>query len=294
MNKVLEVSGLRKSYPGFALKDLSFSLPENSIMGMIGRNGAGKTTTLKSILGLVRPEAGSVRCFGLDWTENEREIRQRIGFSGGAVDYYKRKKISEIVKITRSFYSTWDEEDYLHYQRIFGIDPGKTPAQLSDGMRVKLNLLLALSHRAKLLILDEPTSGLDPISRDEVTELFKFLRKEGVAILFSTHITSDIEKCADYITYIRDGALVSSEPLADFLVFHRQLRMGKTLEEIMIHYERGAFHESIREDRREDGPDGGEKPAGAPAEDGGGEPGGDSLRRAAPEANSGRDEKAPE
>ncbi len=238
MNEVLEVRHLFKSYPGFALRDVSFRLESGRIMGFIGRNGAGKTTTLKSLLNLVHPDGGEIRYFGLDPSENERTILQRVGFAGGAVDYYRRKKISDIVAVTKRFYDNWDEEEYQKYLAYFSIDPGKTPAQLSEGMRVKLNLTLALSHRARLLILDEPTSGLDPVSREELTDTFWYLRKKGISILFSTQIVSDLEKCADDITYIKNGEIVASEPLADFIAFHRQLGMPDKLEDIMIQYEK--------------------------------------------------------
>ncbi|MBQ9459849.1 MAG: ABC transporter ATP-binding protein [Oscillospiraceae bacterium] len=240
---VLEVKNLCKEYPSFRLENISFSVEQGSIMGFIGRNGAGKTTTLKSILNLVHPSAGEISYFGLSLAEHEREIKQRIGYAGGAVDYYKRKRISEIVDVTRMFYENWDEKEYRRYLDAFSLDPAKTPSQLSEGMKVKLNLTLALSHHAELLILDEPTSGLDPVSRDELLDAFTFLRERGVAVLFSTHITSDLEKCADHITYIVKGKLISSAPMDVFFEQNRAEGYGSTLEEIMIRHEK----ENIRE-----------------------------------------------
>ena len=242
---VLEVRGLCKQYPSFRLEDVSFSVEPGSIMGFIGRNGAGKTTTLKSILNLVHPSAGEIRYFGMDLAAHEREIKQRIGFAGGAVDYYGRKRIADIVAVTRMFYSNWDEREYRRYLDAFSLDPDKTPSQLSEGMKVKLNLTLALSHHAELLILDEPTSGLDPVSRGELLDAFTFLRDRGVAVLFSTHITSDLEKCADHITYIARGRLIDSAPMDAFLAKSEAAGFGSTLEEIMIRHEKEDLREKL-------------------------------------------------
>ena len=236
--KILKVYRLTKSYPGFQLKDVSFAVEKGTIMGFIGRNGAGKTTTLKSIMNMVPMSAGQVEFFGLDMAKNERIIRQRIGYAGGAVDYYKKKKISKLLSITKRFYDHWDDTVCRKYMDLFSLDENKTPSELSEGMKVKLNLVIALSHGAELLILDEPTSGLDPVSRAELLEIFKHLKKLGVSILFSTHITSDLDQCADDITYIRDGSIVYTGSMTGFTC-------GKTLEDVMVQQEREAFHEKF-------------------------------------------------
>ena len=242
---ILEVQGLCKSYPAFQLKDISFSLDAGQIMGFIGRNGAGKTTTLKSILHIVHPDAGEIRYFGKPFSGNEREIKCRIGYSTGAVNYYPRKTIADLVGVTSRFYPTWSEKDYRQYLNLFSLAEDKTPSQLSEGMRVKLNLALALSHRAELLILDEPTSGLDPVSREEILEVFRYLRGQGIAILFSTHITTDLEKCADEITYIANGGMIASEPLAQFLHRCREAGKGEDLESIMVSTEKENLYEKL-------------------------------------------------
>ena len=241
----LEVKGLIKRYPKFLLDDLSFSLEEGRVMGLIGRNGAGKTTTLKSIFNIVHPTAGAIRIFGLDMPKDEQRIKTLIGYTGGAVNYYQRKKLKEITAVTRLFYDNWDDEAYRKYLSAFSLDEEKTPVQLSEGMRVKFSLTLALSHRAKLLILDEPTSGLDPVSRAELLDIFTCLKEKGVSILFSTHITTDLEKCADDITYIANGRLLASMPLESFLSENRAAGHGDTLEEIMVHYEKEDIHEKL-------------------------------------------------
>ena len=241
MSAVLEVKNLCKSYPGFQLKNVSFNVERGSIMGFIGSDGAGKTTTLRSILGLTRPDSGSVRCLGRDWAEHERGIKEFIGYAGGTVDYYNRKRIRDIAAATRRFYNTWDARAYRRYLTLFSLNENKTPAQLTQSKRIEMHLVLALSHRAELLILDEPTSGLDPDTRAELTDVFKYLRAQRVAILFSTRIASDLERCADDITYLRGGEVVISEALGDFLAFHRMNGDGETLEEIMTRFERGSW-----------------------------------------------------
>lgn len=225
MDTILKVNSISKSYSDFCLKNVSFCVEKGSIMGFIGRNGAGKTTTLKSILNLVHPDSENAEFFGMRFTEHEDAIKQRIGYASGSVAYFQRKRIKDIVKITRDFYQTWDEETYQKYLKLFHLNEEKKPIELSEGMKVKLNIALALSHKAELLILDEPTSGLDPVSRDELNEIFLSLAHNGVAILFSTHIISDLDKCADCITYIRNGEIITSDKTENFKEMYSVLRM---------------------------------------------------------------------
>ena len=231
-----EIRNLTKSYPSFRLSDISFSLNAGRITGFIGRNGAGKTTTIKSMLGLVHPDGGEIRYFDLPFSGNEREIKQRIGFSTGAVNYYPKRKIKHIVAVTKTFFPNWDECAYKEYLELFSLDENKMPCELSEGMKVKCNLLLALSHKAEILILDEPTSGLDPFSRDELLTIFIELKNRGVAVLFSTHITSDIEKCADDILYIQNGKIVANCSKEEFAA--NCCKDGETLEESILRMER--------------------------------------------------------
>ena len=236
--KLLKVENICKEYPGFSLKNVSFAIEQGTIMGFIGRNGAGKTTVLKSVMNMVHTTSGKIEFFGWDLLEHENEIKQRIGYAGGAVDYYKKKKISELLHITKRFYKNWDDVVCKKYMDLFSLDENKTPSELSEGMKVKLNLVIALSHGAELLLLDEPTSGLDPISRDELLDVFKYLKGQGVSILFSTHITSDLDKCADEITYIRNGSIVYTGDIEHFT-------RGETLENVILGYEKEAFHEKL-------------------------------------------------
>jgi ABC-2 type transport system ATP-binding protein len=211
MTEIVSVTNLNKTYPGFQLMNVGFSIEPGRIMGFIGRNGAGKTTTMKSMLNLVHPDSGEIRFFGLDIRQNEFEIKQRLSFISGGVDYYAQSKLTMISNVYRRFYPSWDESLYQAYLSRFGLDPQKRIKELSQGMAIKFALALGLSHQAELLILDEPTSGLDPISRDELLTIFEqIVDREGATVFFSTHITSDLDKCADDITYIQDGKIVAS------------------------------------------------------------------------------------
>lgn len=244
---MLSVEGLTKRYPGFALQNISFSLPQGRIMGLIGRNGAGKSTTLKSILNMVHPGSGSIQMFGQDFFENEESCKQQIGVVLGGIDFYSQKKLAAITAVTRRFYTDWDEDAYRRYLEEFSIQPQKRVKELSTGMKVKYMLALALSHNARLLILDEPTSGLDPVSRDDLLTLFRQLVSQGDrSILYSTQITSDLEKCADDITYIKEGELLKSADKSTFIHSFQHLKepgeAGElSLEEIMIRTERRQY-----------------------------------------------------
>ena len=222
---ILEVKGLCKNYPSFSLKEVSFSLKEGMITGFIGRNGAGKSTSLKSILGFVRPDDGDIRFFDLPFHGNEKAIKERIGYISGGFDFYPNKKIKTITAVTKKFYKNWDDQAYRRCLSVFGLDENKTPAKLSAGMKVKYALTLALSHNAELLILDEPTSGLDPVSRDELLDIFLDLNAKGATILFSTHIISDLEQCADHILYLREGKLCADMAMKDFARSYRLAEM---------------------------------------------------------------------
>lgn len=250
MNVLLSVNGLTKTYPGFALRDVSFSLAPGRIMGLIGKNGAGKSTALKAMLNMIHRDAGSVTMFGLDFFQNERRCKEETGVVFGGIDFYPLKKLSAITAVTRKFYTQWDQAKYESYLAQFALDERKKFKELSNGMKVKYLLALALSHQARLLLLDEPTSGLDPVSRDELLHIFRRITASGQrSILFSTHITSDLDRCADDITYIQNGAILASGAKADFMQSFQHLQTPEdagplTLEEIMLRTERSAFDET--------------------------------------------------
>ncbi len=229
MTEILTVRNLCKHYPAFELHDVSFSIRASSIMGLIGRNGAGKTTTIKSILRLVRPDGGSVEFLGQPVDDDAAALRREAGYVSGDLCYYPRKRLSQLTAVTRSFYSAWDSARYEALLRRFSLDDSKRACELSAGMKVKYQLACALSHGAKLLILDEPTSGLDPVSRDDLLDLLRSLcEQDGVSILFSTHITSDLDACADDVTYLQNGTVAQSVSLAGFTAPWKKLTGPET------------------------------------------------------------------
>lgn len=242
----LDIRNVTKTYPNFQIKDVSFQLEQGYIMGFIGANGAGKTTTIKSILNMIQIDSGEIFVMGKNIAENEIALKQEIGCAFGDVDFYTRSKIKTLTSITKRFYPNWNDETYYTYLKRFKLDENKKIAELSTGMRVKYNLALALSHGAKLLVLDEPTSGLDPVSRDDLLDLFLELIADGeFSILFSTHITSDLEKCADFITFIEDGRIVASSEKHDFMESYRLLSGSadqlREVKEQLIAYKINAF-----------------------------------------------------
>ena len=240
MDSVLKIENLNKKYPSFSLKDVSFEVKPGEIMGFIGRNGAGKTTTLKSIMNLIHYESGKISAFDLDMTEHELENKQRIGFALSELNYYPNKTIRQLVNVTKRFYKNFDEEKFNQVCKLFNLNLDKKLEELSSGMKVKYSVAIALSHKAELLILDEPTSGLDPVSRDEILDIFREIVKfKDRAILFSTHITSDLDKCASNITYIHDGAILYTGTKKDFInsyLFVKDKTKNKELEKEYIAY----------------------------------------------------------
>lgn len=222
--KVLEVENLVKKYSSFELKNVSFFIEEGHIVGLIGRNGAGKSTILKSILNLIQSD-GRIEFFGLNFRENEQEIKENIGFVSGGFDYYQLKTIKAISKATSIFYSKWDDQKYREYLNFFGLDENKKIKELSEGMKVKFSITLALSHNAKLLIMDEPTSGLDPLSREEFCDLIlDLVKKTGVTVLFSTHITSDLMRISDDLIYVSNGEVLMSDTLENVLNAYKLIK----------------------------------------------------------------------
>ena len=208
----LQVSGLRKTFKGFTLNDVSFSLPKGHVMGLVGPNGAGKTTIIKLIMNLIAPEAGEIRILGLDSRKQEAKARAQIGFVYDVMPFYADVSLQDTKRAIAPFYEKWNEALFQQLASTFDLPLKKKVKKLSQGMRTKFALALALSHEAELLILDEPTTGLDPVFRRELLHgLSDLLQDEGKSVLFSTHITSDLERIADYVTFIRDGSILLTE-----------------------------------------------------------------------------------
>ncbi len=207
---LLEVRNLCKSFPTFNVKNVSFSIEPGYIVGFIGRNGAGKTTTIKSILNLTKADSGSVSIFGMDLYEHEIEIKQRIGVVLGGFDYYLDKKLRSIARVVSRFYDNWDGSKYLGYLKKFNLDENKRVKELSEGMKVKLALALALSHHAELLILDEPTSQLDPIAADDFLSTLRKLNEDlGLTVILTEHRLEEALPMADMLAVLENGSLIA-------------------------------------------------------------------------------------
>ena len=214
MNAILEVQGLTKQYPNsdFSLNNVSFSIPKGAIMGFVGENGAGKTTTIGCILNTLIKDGGSVKIFGKEMTDESTDIRNEIGVVFDTNAFPEHLTPVQISSAMRHIYTNWDNDLFVEYLRKFKLPEKKKIKTFSRGMTMKLAVAVALSHRPKLLVLDEATSGLDPIVRDDILDVFMdFVQDENNSILLSSHITSDLEKVADYITFIHDGSIIFSE-----------------------------------------------------------------------------------
>ena len=211
MKNAIEIRGLKKQYKDFALQDVSFAVPEGSIVGFIGENGAGKTTTIKSMLGIVHTESGELTVLGRTPEQQRKHPNEDIGVVLDTGFFFEMLRPVDISRVCDKIYRNWDKELFFRYCTQFDLPVKKSYKEFSKGMRAKLRIITALSHHPKLLILDEPTSGLDPVARSEVLDLFlDFIQREDHTILLSSHITSDLEKVADYIVFIHEGRIIFS------------------------------------------------------------------------------------
>jgi len=218
MENAIEIVGLRKKFGNFGVEDASFVLPKGHIMGFVGKNGAGKTTTIKAILNMLSRDAGEIKIFGKDNIEHEAEIKQKIGIVMDSPFYEENWTLVQVGKALKPFYNDWDDDKFSHMLNEFSLDPTKRIKQLSRGMKMKIMIAAALAHNPDLLILDEPTSGLDAVARDELLDVLQdFMKDKNKSILFSTHITSDLEKIADYITVISNGKIMHSDTKENFI-----------------------------------------------------------------------------
>ena len=229
MNDSLEVKNLCKKYNEFELKNINLKLPKGMIMGLIGENGAGKTTTIKAILNLIKIDNGEIKLFGLNIKENEKIIKEDIGVVLDDGFFSEYLNPADINKIMRKIYKNWDEKLYYKYLEDFKLPKDKISKEFSSGMKMKLKIAVALSHHPKLLILDEPTSGLDPVARSEILDIFQdFIQNEENSIFVSSHITSDLEHIADYITFINNGEIVLSKTRDELLEKYGIVKCSKS------------------------------------------------------------------
>ena len=217
MENILEVKNLCKKYNQFELKNVNLTLPKGMIMGLIGENGAGKTTTIKSILNLTN-STGEINIFGLNVKKYDKKIKEDIGVVLNENFFSEYLNPKDINKIIKNIYKNWDEKSYFKYLEDFKLPQNKISKEFSSGMKMKLKIAVALAHHPKLLILDEPTSGLDPVARSEILDIFQdFIQNGENSIFVSSHITSDLEHIADYITFINDGEIVLSKTRDELL-----------------------------------------------------------------------------
>lgn len=224
----IEISGLTKKYDGFTLDNISFSVPKGSIMGFIGQNGAGKTTTIRALLNIITPDSGEIRLLGLDNRRNEYEIKEQIAAVFDEQPFHEDFSARELSIMMGGIYRSWDKARFFEYLDRFGLPQKKKLKQFSKGMKMKLQIAAALSHGAKLLVMDEATTGLDPVVRNEILDIFlEYLQDDSNSILMSSHITTDLEKVADSVTFIDKGRLLISGYKDDILDSHGVIKCAK-------------------------------------------------------------------
>jgi ABC-2 type transport system ATP-binding protein len=237
MNNALKIRNLRKEYEEFVLDDISWDVPQGYITGLIGPNGAGKTTTIKLIMNLIKSDGGEVKVLGLDHIDNDLEIKNRVGYVGEEQFFYEHRSANWTGKFVSHFFTDWDMERYQELLEEFEIPRKKMIRKFSKGMRVKLSLAIALSHNPDLIILDEPTAGLDPIIRRDVLDFLQSITQNGdKSVLISSHITDDIARIADIITYMINGRIALTATKDDLLSNWKK-----------IHFSKGALNPKILE-----------------------------------------------
>ena len=225
MTNAFMVSGLTKTYQDFVLDHVSFTVPRGSIVGLIGENGAGKSTTINAALGLIQKEDGVVSI--LDKEELDGDVKEQIGVVFDGSNYPEILSPRKLNRVMKNIYKTWDEQVYLGLLKQFSLPLDKQIKQFSKGMKMKLAISAAFSHHSRLLILDEATSGLDPVVRDDILDmLLDFVQDEEHSILISSHITSDLEKIADYIVFIHEGKVVFEKPKDELIEMYGIIKCG--------------------------------------------------------------------
>ena len=226
MDAILQVENLTKQYPDFTLDHVSFSVPKGTIMGLIGENGAGKSTTINAILDLINKDDGTVAFWGQELSSS-KQIKENIGVVFDGINFYETLTPAKVGKISSAAYKQWDEHLYKEYLKRFQLPVDKEIKTLSKGMKMKLCIAVALSHKPKLLILDEATSGLDPVMRDDILDIFlEFVQDANHSIMMSSHISTDLEKVADYITFIHKGKVIFSKRKDELRYHYGIIRCG--------------------------------------------------------------------
>lgn len=224
----IEINGLTKKYDGFTLDNVSFSVPKGSIMGFIGQNGAGKTTTIRALLNIIKIDSGEIKLLGLDHEKDEYAVKERIAVVFDELPFHDSFTGAALSKMFGGLYGTWDEKRFLELCDRFGLPVKKKLSKFSKGMKMKMQIATALSHNAELLIMDEATTGLDPVVRNEILDMFReYLMDDDKSILMSSHITSDLEKIADCVTFIDKGKILLTGYKDDVLDTHGVIKCTK-------------------------------------------------------------------
>ncbi len=256
MENILEISGLCKKYDDFALDHVTFSLPRGFIMGFVGENGSGKTTTIRSILNMARCDSGKITIFGLDSVTDTIAIKERLGVVFDSLYLAEHLNVRQIEQQLKPFYKDWDTDEFFRRIKAFDLPDNRKVGDFSKGMKMKLMVAVALSHKAELIILDEPTSGLDPVARDELLDILaEYIEDENRGVLFSTHITADVERIADYVTILHNGKVwftgEKDELTANYAVIkgaQEDIPSGLKEKLIGFHAYRNGFDALIRTD----------------------------------------------
>lgn len=229
LENAIEIRGLTKRFDGFTLDSVSFNVPKGSIMGFIGQNGAGKSTTINSLLGIIRPDEGEMKILGMDIKEHELEIKKNISAVFDELPFHEQLNANMLNKMLKHIFESWSSETFFGYIERFQLPVKKKFKDFSKGMKMKLQIAAALSHGAKLLIMDEATTGLDPVVRNEILDIFlEYLQDEENSILMSSHITSDLEKIADSVTFIDKGKILLTGYKDDILASHGVMKCSKS------------------------------------------------------------------
>ena len=251
MENAIEVKGLSKKYNTFSLHNINLVVPKGYIVGLIGENGAGKSTTIKSILNLIQKDSGTIQIFNQDHAKHEKELKEDIGIVFDESHFPEQLTGKDLNLIMKNIYRNWDTPLYMNYLHQFNIPEKKIIKEFSRGMKTKLSLAVALAHHPKLLILDEPTSGLDPIVRNEILDIFlDFIQDEEHSILMSSHITTDLEKVADYITFLHQGKIIFSAAKDDLLTDYAIIKCNEKdfhlIEPVdIIKYKKSAYQYEV-------------------------------------------------
>ncbi|WP_193064041.1 ABC transporter ATP-binding protein [Oceanobacillus oncorhynchi] len=247
MKNVVEFKGVTKHFKDFSLEDVHLQIRQGCVTGFIGANGAGKSTTMKLMMNLLKADAGDINVFGLDYASNEKEIKERMGFVYDSNVFYESLNLKGIRRIVAPAYKNWNDKQFFDYIKKFELPLNKGMKTFSKGMQMKASLAMALSHDAEFIMMDEPTAGLDPVFRRELLDILQEIMEDGRRTLFfSTHITSDLERIADYITFIQKGKILFNDSIEDVqnryaLVKGSMDVINRDVEKMFIKIERSSY-----------------------------------------------------